>query len=118
MQRLRTKRLLSCRHLGGPGRSQSIVSAGSLLGGATHKHHTELLGKQHGRGVYLTANGDRYEGDFRDGYFSGSGFFAFTNGDRCEGEFREDRLLGFGKGRKNGLSVKCYMDGTTIEFTD
>ena len=66
----------------------------------------------------MWANGNRYEGEFRDGNFSGRGVIAFANGDKCEGDWREGKLLGMGKGRENGQSKKCYTDGGTITFVD
>ena len=63
-------------------------------------------------------NGNRYEGDYWDDKQHGRGAITFANGDECEGDWREGRLLGTGKGRENGQSVKCYLDGNTIQFSD
>ena len=42
---------------------------------------------EHGRGVYVSANGDRYEGEYRDGMEHGRGVYVWANGDRYEGEY-------------------------------
>ncbi len=75
-------------------------------------------GKRTGRGVYVTATGDRYEGEYRGGKAHGRGAITFVNGDECEGEWRAGRLLGMGNAIKNGQSMKCYLDGYTIKYTD
>ena len=43
-------------------------------------------GKKHGRGVYLSVDGDQYEGEFRDGKRHGRGLFTSADGSqRYEG---------------------------------
>ena len=39
-----------------------------------------------GRGVYTWADGERYEGEFRDGKHSGRGVYTWANRDRRNGE--------------------------------
>ena len=46
------------------------------------------------------------------------GVFVFPNGDKCEGDWREGRLLGTGEGWSDGAFRKCYLDGNKIKFTD
>jgi hypothetical protein len=41
-------------------------------------------------GTYLYANGNKYEGSFRNGRRHGKGVFTFASGDRYEGTFRGD----------------------------
>ncbi len=41
-------------------------------------------------------NGDRYEGQVRDGLLDGWGVYYFSNGDRYEGRFRSDLKHGYG----------------------
>lgn len=41
-------------------------------------------------------NGDRYEGEFKDGLMNGWGVYEYRNGDRFEGEFRSDMKHGKG----------------------
>lgn len=51
-------------------------------------------------------NGDRYEGQFREGLFHGWGVFQYANGDRYEGEFRGD--LKHGRGMFIGRNGERY----------
>ena len=53
-------------------------------------------GKQHGRGISTWPNGDRYEGEFRDGKLYGHGIYTWPNGNRYEGEFRDGERYGHG----------------------
>jgi len=41
-------------------------------------------GRKHGRGVYTFADGERYEGQWRDDRRSGYGIYTSTNGSRFE----------------------------------
>lgn len=57
------------------------------------------------REIYVVRlpNGDRYEGAFKDGLFSGWGVYYYRNGDRYEGEFDDDM--------KNGKGTLTYRNG-------
>lgn len=41
--------------------------------------------KPHGKGVYIFALGDRYEGEINQGLKNGYGRYYYTNGDSYEG---------------------------------
>ena len=41
--------------------------------------------------------GDRYEGNYNEGYMSGKGTYYWASGDRYEGEWLKDETHGFGK---------------------
>ena len=43
-------------------------------------------GQRHGRGVYRYADGDVYEGDYKDNKKHGRGVFRYTSGDVYEGD--------------------------------
>jgi hypothetical protein len=53
-------------------------------------------GKKHGRGVLTQANGDVYEGHWKDGKREGRGVCWWGNGDAYEGEWKNDKIHGKG----------------------
>jgi len=85
-------------------------------------------GVAHGRGV-LTANGDRYEGEFVDGKQTGRGVAIFHDGGRYEGDFIDGKRSGRGvmisrdarydgqvvEGWPDGLGVLAMADGSRLE---
>lgn len=69
-------------------------------------------GKSNGHGVYTTARHDRYEGEFRDGVLSGRGDATYANGDHYEGDFRD------GKRDGNGVLNRANGERYEGEFRD
>ncbi len=85
----------------------------------------------HGKGIYISAEGDKYEGDFvedsrhghgvyiwessknkyegewKNGVQHGSGIFIWDSGDRYEGDYFE--------GKRHGKGVLSWADGTKYE---
>lgn len=53
-------------------------------------------GKPHGKGILTFADGRRYEGEFHQGQFHGKGILVFPDQTRYEGEFRHGRRSGQG----------------------
>ena len=51
----------------------------------------------HGKGKYVFADGETYEGDFQDDVFCGVGVYHFAEGDVYEGEYVGDIMHGKGK---------------------
>ena len=51
---------------------------------------------QNGRGTYLYADGNTYEGDFQNGFANGIGKISYYNGDVYEGEIEKALLHGKG----------------------
>jgi hypothetical protein len=49
-----------------------------------------------GRGIMMFPNGDRYDGEFKDGQRNGCGTFTFANGRSYMGQFQQDQLSGLG----------------------
>lgn len=56
----------------------------------------ESFDTSQGVSVVTFPNGDRYEGQFKDGLFQGWGVYYYRNGSRYEGEFRRDMKHGKG----------------------
>ena len=42
-------------------------------------------------------NGEKYEGDWKEGFFEGIGIFYLKNGERFEGRFKDNKYNGYGK---------------------
>eukprot|EP01102_Stenamoeba_stenopodia_P009263 TRINITY_DN2730_c0_g1_i1.p1 TRINITY_DN2730_c0_g1~~TRINITY_DN2730_c0_g1_i1.p1 ORF type:complete len:279 (+),score=59.60 TRINITY_DN2730_c0_g1_i1:151-987(+) len=60
--------------------------------------NTNARGQPHGRGVLLYPHvGDRYEGEFDNGYVTGEGIYYWQNGDYQIGTFRENVSIGKGE---------------------
>jgi|GEM_PF-1538908 len=53
--------------------------------------------------VVTLPNGDRYEGQFKEGLFNGWGVYYYHNGDKYEGEFKDDM--------KHGRGTLIYRNG-------
>ena len=81
-----------------------------------------------GRGSMLYPNGNRYDGQYRDGKRNGCGTFTFNNGRRYVGEFQNDLFSGRGMwllengdryigdfefNKCNGEGVYLFADGTS-----
>jgi hypothetical protein len=62
-------------------------------------------GEFHGKGQYIWANGDVYEGDFVNGKITGKGKKIWPNGEVYEGDWLNDNRTGKGK----------YTDANGIE---
>lgn len=63
--------------------------------------------KRHGRGKYVGANGETYEGDYSENKPHGRGKIVYANGDTYEGEWRKDK--------KHGIGKYVWPDGDTYE---
>ncbi len=81
-----------------------------------------------GRGTMIYSNGNRYDGEYRDGKRNGCGSFIFDNGRRYIGQFDNDLFSGrgiwllengnryvgdFEFNRCNGEGVYIFADGTS-----
>jgi len=67
--------------------------------------------KMHGRGKFSDENGV-YEGEYRDGKKNGSGVLVWADGDRYEGEWKDSKTHGRGKfSDQNGVYEGEYRDG-------
>ena len=65
-------------------------------------------GKRHGHGVWTSANGHRYDGEYRDGKRHGHGVYTWPHGAaRYQGEYRD--------GKRHGRGVFTRNDGIRYE---
>ncbi|XP_011285794.1 MORN repeat-containing protein 4 isoform X1 [Prionailurus viverrinus] len=65
------------------------------------------LGRRHGFGQLMFADGGTYLGHFENGLFNGFGVLTFSDGSRYEGEFAQ--------GKFNGVGVFIRHDNMTFE---
>ncbi len=52
--------------------------------------------KQMGHGVFTWPNGDRYEGQYKDGRMHGTGTYNYADGKKYIGDWKEDARAGRG----------------------
>ena len=76
--------------------STAEIAASPAVGPARAAGAVVAREEKEGNSVVTFSNGDRYEGDFKDGLFSGWGIYSYKKGDRYEGEFRNDMKEGRG----------------------
>ena len=60
----------------------------------TYIGETNGRGESHGQGIYEWADGNRYEGQWKDDNMHGQGIYQFPDGSRYEGQFNDDRMHG------------------------
>ncbi|XP_045882583.1 MORN repeat-containing protein 4 isoform X1 [Meles meles] len=65
------------------------------------------MGRRHGFGQLMFADGGTYLGHFENGLFNGFGVLTFSDGSRYEGEFSQ--------GKFNGVGVFIRHDNMTFE---
>ena len=63
--------------------------------------------KKHGRGVVAYANGDKFEAEWKDDKRNGTGVVTYANGDKFEGEYKDDK--------RNGRGVITFANGDKFE---
>ncbi|MCX7737155.1 MAG: caspase family protein [Candidatus Kapabacteria bacterium] len=61
-------------------------------------------GRFNGKGTYFYADGDKYVGDFVDGFKEGKGKYFYKNGKVYDGEWKENN--------RNGQGTETYPDGS------
>ena len=69
-----------------------------------NKYEGEIKnGKKEGKGILYYNNGDKYDGFFKDDKREINGILYYKNGNKYEGEFKNDK--------KNGKGIFYYNDG-------
>ena len=63
-------------------------------GGERYEGQVDQGGDWHGQGVYSGADGFRYEGEQRKGFFHGHGTMTNPDGTVDSGQWKDDRFLG------------------------
>lgn len=53
-----------------------------------------IADKIHGKGIFISSNGDRYEGNFNFGLREGFGSMFYRNGNTYQGQWKNDQLCG------------------------
>ena len=85
---------------------------------------------ENGQGAYTYGlgewEGDKYVGEYKDGYFNGQGTYTYANGDKYVGEWKNDKKNGqgtwtdtngnkfvgeFNGGKRNGKGTLTRADG-------
>lgn len=95
------------------GRGVGTKSAGRWTGHYVYSDPNRLRfeGDENARGVIVWVNGDRYEGDFREGKRTGRGILTFGRGewegDRYEGDFQD--------GARTGRGIYTWANGDRYE---
>lgn len=82
------------------GRGMYLWANGDLYEGSF------VEGKPHGKGTFRYSNGGVYSGFFKNGKYHGRGKMQYSNGDVYEGDWKKDK--------KNGKGKLTLIDGTVI----
>ena len=53
------------------------------------------------------SDGDKYEGDWKNGNMEGKGTYCYNNGDKYDGDWKNDK--------KEGKGIMCYSNGDKYE---
>uniref|UniRef100_A0A6I8QM80 MORN repeat-containing protein 4 n=1 Tax=Xenopus tropicalis TaxID=8364 RepID=A0A6I8QM80_XENTR len=108
-----------------PTRNDSILDL--VISNNTELISNICVGRRHGIGQLLFADGSIYVGQFENGLFSGCGVLTFPDGSRYEGEFVQGKFQGTGVftrydnmkfegefkgGRVEGYGLLTYSDGS------
>ena len=112
---------------------EGMLTWTSVRGGARQVETYEGAragGREHGRGIYVGADGSRYEGDWRLGIKHGKGTYTSPEGNIYVGEYSEGLRQGHGvytlangsryegewwAGRQHGHGIVIWHDGSRYE---
>ena len=77
---------------------------GVWIGANGDKYDGEFkYNKKHGHGIYTWASGSKYDGNFKDNKKHGHGVQTFANGDKYDGKWKG--------GKRHGHGVKTFANG-------
>ena len=68
-----------------------------------------------GFGKYKYIDGEKYEGDWKNGKYHGQGTKTFPNGEKYIGEFKENEPWNISVYDKNGNLIEKVVNGEWIE---
>ena len=61
------------------------------------------------------SNGDKYEGEWKDGELHGQGTLTWSSGEKYVGEFKNDKEWNTTEYDKNGNIIGKFVNGEYIE---
>ena len=64
-----------------------------------------------GQGTYIYPNGEKYEGDWKNGKYHGHGTFTYPDGSKYVGKFRDDKRWHGKQYNKNGKINVIFDNG-------
>jgi hypothetical protein len=97
----------------------STVKASAPMQAATPTTAEWQDGNEHGQGIWISADGETYEGEWKDGKKHGQGIQTLANGDIYEGEWEDGKPIRFEEKKQNtpiGSNNKDYAGQTCAEM--
>jgi len=64
-----------------------------------------------GQGTYIYPNGEKYEGDWKNGKYHGHGTYSWSNGNKYVGEFKDNKPWNITTYDKDGNYKWKYVKG-------
>jgi len=101
-----------------------------LLDEDTYQGAYNKGGQRHGVGILMCANGDEYDGQWRNGLKDGRGIYVEADGHKYDGDFKENNRHGectftyfdgskyvgsYVKDKKEGYGIFTYIDGKAYD---
>ena len=64
-----------------------------------------------GQGTYIYPNGEKYEGDWKNGKYHGHGTYSWSNGNKYVGEWKDDEEWNITEYDKEGTIIGKIVNG-------
>ena len=64
-----------------------------------------------GQGTYIYPNGEKYEGDWKNGKYHGQGTYTSKDGEKFVGEWKDDKEWNGNEYNKDGKIISKYVNG-------